>query len=260
MLGNISGKAVEASNEAIKGVKSIYDKAISRSNTNSAISQGNVFEDIEVAKFNENAIRKGSTSRAVTTESLGRTSDPVDVLIIENGEAIVEAQLKSGSNPTNLTNYLKDDKYSGMQKVTNSEHVDKVRELSSKRAEFDGVYKSGHEDTSNSVTGELHYEDVSSGGTSYDEALRATEQPEVYAAEKLVENAGREYFEFLKVGVPVSAGLSIITGLVKYYPHSRVKKLMSLSLLVQLQKSRVKLLVMWRYLVLFPHLFEILLK
>ncbi|HYF76884.1 MAG TPA: hypothetical protein VD973_07125 [Symbiobacteriaceae bacterium] len=92
-----------------------------------------------------------------------------------------------------LTYEVSDPKYHTMQKVTNPENVDRVRGLAERRGELQGSLKAeDYRDTARNVSGETRHGDVRSGGTSYQEARLAAEQPGRFAAWQEVQQVARE--------------------------------------------------------------------
>lgn len=146
---------------------------------NPKIAQGNLFEYIEAAKFNADAALKGSTFKAVVTAAEGNPHAAADLLIKDGNQVIQEVQAKSMNNVNSLTNALSETKYKGMQKLVPDGNGSKIRELAHERSQNN---IDDYADTANNVTDKLKYDQVESGGTSYQENLWAAENPELYAA------------------------------------------------------------------------------
>ena len=146
---------------------------------NSKIAQGNLFEYIEAAKFNADAAAKDSPFKAIITAVEGNPHSAAD-LLIKNGDNVVqEVQAKSMNRVSNLTNSLSNPKYNRMQKLVPDGNGEQVKELAQKRSQF---LADDYADTAKNVTDKLKYKGVESEGTSYQENLWATENPELYAA------------------------------------------------------------------------------
>lgn len=184
---------INATNEAIKGMEIFKQTGENLLNVNSAQKQGNLFEYIEAAKFNINAARKGESIRAHVTAAEGNPHAAADILIKDRDNILCEVQAKSSNSASRATHMLSDSKYDGMQKLTNSNHADKVRELSQKRMVQDGLKNKQYADTFENVTGRLEYGDVQSSGTSYDEAMRAAENYDQYASHVEFQQFKREF-------------------------------------------------------------------
>jgi hypothetical protein len=67
-----------------------------------------------------------------------------------------------------------------MDRLVNSDKANRVQELVNKRANSQGVYADDYKQAAPHIKGRLEYEDINSGGTSYQEALEATVNTEDY--------------------------------------------------------------------------------
>ncbi len=158
--------------------------------------KGNLFEYIEAAKFNADAALHGSTIRANVTAANGDPHGSADILLKKGEQILAKVQAKSSDSSTLLVSYLKDDKYNDMMKLVpkdKAEHVQSVAKgLSERHAQKGLVSAEGHADTACNVTGELRYGEVTSSGTTYNENIFATENPELYATLRKVQSAASE--------------------------------------------------------------------
>lgn len=145
------------------------------------ISQGNLFEYIETAKFNADAAAKGSSLKAVVTAANGEPHAAADILIKNRGRIVEEVQAKSMNSTSNLTNAVSEPKYRGMQKLVPDGEASRVRELASKRAQTGTLKAQEYSDTTQNVTDKLKSGQVASEGTSYQENLWAAQNPKLYA-------------------------------------------------------------------------------
>lgn len=180
-LGGIfSQDAVKASNEAICGMDLLKKAYENKINVGVEIKQGNFFEYIEATKFNIDAAQKGEEIRAVVTEAIGKPHDPADIWIMNKDDILEKVQAKSSKDSVLATNMLTDSKYNDMQKLTNLDRADDVRELARKRMVKGTLKENEYRDTYENVTGELKYKNISSGGTSYDEIIEATKNTPEY--------------------------------------------------------------------------------
>lgn len=175
-----SKNAINASNEAIEGMDLLRKACQNKINVNIEFKQGNFFEYIEMTKFNIDAAKRGESIRAIVTESIGLPHSKADILIKENGKILQEVQAKSSKKASYATNMLTNSKYNGMQKLTNSDKCDEVKERARQRIIKGTLKENEFRDTYNNVTGELKYDKISSGGTSYDEAIEAAKNPQDY--------------------------------------------------------------------------------
>ena len=187
------------------------------------ISQGNLFEYIETAKFNADAASKSSPLKAVVTAAEGNPHAAADILIQKADRVIQEVQAKSMNKASNLTYEITNPKYQGMQKLVPDGNADRVRELANKRAQTGTLKADEYVDTAKNVTDKLKYGNVQSEGTSYQENLWAAENPEFYAAiaeakyvarEAAVTGANAAVAGFVVAGVisVVKNGISAFNG------------------------------------------------
>lgn len=170
----------QTTNEAIRGMNIFSQAAKSLTNVKPEISQGNLFEIIESTKFNMDAAVKSAPIRAQTTASMGLPHDKADILIKDGNNILREVQAKSSGKPTWSANEFREEKYSGMQRLTNSDKAQRVKDLSEKRASSGSINSDNYRDSTNNITGKLKHGEISSGGTTYDEALSAAKDHETY--------------------------------------------------------------------------------
>lgn len=175
------------------------------------ISQGNLFEYIEAAKFNADAAAKGSSLKATVTAANNDPHGAADILIENEGGVVGKVQAKSMNELSKLTHAISDTKYRGMQKLVPDEKAGRVRELASKRAETGSLKAEEYKDTAKNVTGQLKSGRVSSEGTSYRESLWAAKNPKLYATMTEAKYVAREASI---TGVNAALASSIVSGLV----------------------------------------------
>lgn len=185
IAGQIVSKTIErqgnALNETVAGNKILLDVAKRYVNCDPDKVQGRLFEVIETRKFNQAAAKAGSLLRAVTTESENNPHDKVDIFIKNGkGDILKEIQAKSGKNPQNLAHYLRREKYNGMDLLTNSDKKQQVEELMDKRISKGGIYAEQYSKAKNNLKSQLECGGIASGGTTYDEAMDATQNPRKY--------------------------------------------------------------------------------
>ena len=162
----------EATQRVIGDTARLRQLAIDKQNVLADKAQGWMFEQLEVTKFNLDAVRKGSRLYAATTDSLGQTNHQTTDVLISNGKAF---QLKSGNKASSSAFMLADKKYADVNLVAPSEQTDKVQELYAKRIESGTLKASDYKNASEKLHKGIEADNVSSGGTTYDEALKATD-------------------------------------------------------------------------------------
>jgi len=171
--------------------------------------QGNLFEYIEAAKFNRNAARAGSASRAYVMEANGAPHSPADIEIRQGDHVTVRVQAKSCSNPVRSAHQITKPKYRGMQKLVPKGQEGRVRELAGRRARTGSLKADEYRDTARNATGELHADGVSSGGTRYEESVWAARRPRLYAACMEVGSVAREA---ARTGAQAAAAGAVVGG------------------------------------------------
>ena len=169
-----------ATDAIVKGMDLFREAANKLGAVNPKIAQGNLFEYIEVAKFNADAALQNSSLEAVVTAAEGNPHGAADLLIKDGDNIIREVQAKSMNRVGNLADSLSNDKYQGMQKLVPDGNASQVRELAEKRSHYNNT--DNYTDTAKNVTDKLKCNGIESEGTSYQENLWAAENPELYAA------------------------------------------------------------------------------
>lgn len=185
-------------------------------------AQGWLFEQLEVTKFNLNSLKQSSDLTATTTDSLGRINDEtVDVIITRGKNHIKNFQLKSGNKASSTALMLSDPKYSDVGLVGPSDQHDKVQQLYAKRIESGTLKAEDYASAQQRLHKGIEAEGVSSGGTEYSEALKATDPKEAERLAGQFKNKGiatemhRSGMEAGKIGATISGSVSGITGLVR---------------------------------------------
>ena len=185
----VSQSHANATDAMSQGMDSFRIAAEKLGAVNPKISQGNLFEYIEAAKFNADSALKGSTLRAVVTAAEGNPHAAADLLIKDGNQVVQEVQAKSMNRVGNLTDSLSNPKYEGMQKLVPDGNKEQVQKLAHKRSQSHADH---YEDTAKNVTDKLKYGQVKSEGTSYKENLWAAENPELYATVTEVKYVAKE--------------------------------------------------------------------
>lgn len=162
---------------------------------------GNLFECIEAAKFNVDAAFKRSDLNAQVTAYPADSTfpqdphNPADVVIRDGNQLLREVQAKAYQEASSAAFELKDEKYAGMDRLVPKDREPRIRELTESRAESGSIYADDYHDSANHLTPELTEGDVSSGGTTYKEAVFSREHPGFYSS----------YMEFTQLTKEVGA-------------------------------------------------------
>lgn len=173
-------------------------------------AQGHMFEQLEVLKFNFDALKKDSDLFAKTTASMGLNTDPVDIIISNGKRTIREVQAKSCNTAARSAFSLSDQKYQEMLRLSPSDQHDKIEELLNKRIAAGTLKAEDYQQTLRNLKKSLEHDNVRSSGTTYQEALDATSQE---TADKIASNfkinaALTDMHESGKRGGAIGAGIS----------------------------------------------------
>ena len=155
-------------------------------NCSPTITQGRLFEIIEATKFNKDAALKGESLRAFTTDSLGDPHAAADI-VVKNGDTLLkEVQAKSSAKASRLARMVSSEKYGDMDRLVNSEKANRVKELVENAQIPQGIYAKDYEQAGPHIKGKLEANNITSGGTTYEEALKAANQPQAYALKEKI--------------------------------------------------------------------------
>lgn len=174
-----------------------------------AILQGRALEFLEVLKFNRAAAEAGSSLHASATHF----ADPhaaADVLIRDSATVIKEVQAKSYGRAADAARVLANDKYQGMDRLVPKDQSNELRALLERHERMYGSNSpraEGLADVKQHLTGELHADGISSGGTTREQAEFAARHPQ--AAELQLRGAAvlKEVGQAGVVGAAVGGGL-----------------------------------------------------
>lgn len=201
LIGNdLSRNMQNATEIAVDGMKLFRDKVNSSMIQNGQFEfyKGNLFEYIEAAKFNTKAASVGSGMKAIVTDAVGRITDAADIEIVREGKVLehVQAKFSSSKKAASDSVHMHNDlKYKGMQRLIRKDdnYVDvttgekttllsKAKSLAQKRSETEGsIYQNQYKDVYENLTDELHYGDITSGGTTLEELKEADKNPVAYS-------------------------------------------------------------------------------
>ena len=196
--------------------------ALQRSGMAADQAQGWLFEQLEVTKFNLNALKQGSNLHAATTDTLGRTNDEVTDVIISKGKRQIRAfQLKSGNRSSSTAFMLSDEKYAKVGLVGPSDQHDDVQRLYKARVASGTLRADQYADAQKRLHKAVEADGVSSGGTKYSEALKATDPREAERLAKQFKRTGiatemhNSGIEAGKTGAVAAGGVSAVSGLIR---------------------------------------------
>lgn len=163
--------------EVFKQTKILKDTAHQWRNVKEELSQGRMFEILEVMKFNRNAAIQNASARAQTTASIaGQQTAPADI-IIKNGKKVIEVQAKSCGSAAKSLHSLANPLYETMDRLLPKEQLDKAVELARQRIESGTLKAQEYLSALPKLKGGLSVGSVSSGGTTRAESLDAFRSP-----------------------------------------------------------------------------------
>ena len=230
----------EATQRVFGDTARLRQLAIAKQNVLADKAQGWMFEQLEVTKFNLDAVRKGSRLYAATTDSLGQTNHQTTDVLISNGKAF---QLKSGNKASSSAFMLADKKYADVNLVAPSEQTDKVQELYAKRIESGTLKASDYKNASEKLHKGIEADNVASGGTTYDEALKATDVKNAnhvantFEAKAALSDMHQSGIQAGKMGAAFSGVSSGISGLYQLLQGKKPAEKVAVEVIVDTSKG-----------------------
>lgn len=222
------------------------------------INQGRIFEQLEVTKFNLDALRKAKTDTyAVTTDTMGQPHNKVDVWIT-NGLKKLGVQAKSGKSPEPsdksefvyfFKQSIRKDKdtgriyYEGLERLAPADQYDRLKELLEIKVKQGDINKEAYDDALKHLRKELELDGVSSGGTTYDEALKATDAKyanrvaNTFEAKAALSDMHQSGMEAAKMGAAFGGISSGVTGLYQLSQGKATKGEVAAQVIVDTSKS-----------------------
>lgn len=149
-----------------------------RQNMAAEQAQGWIFEQLEVARFNLDALRNNSSLKASTTDVLGQVNDPVADIVIrnrDNTEHLKAYQAKSSGKPVETIKQMSPEKYAKVNLVGPADQHERINELMDKRIETGGINTERYKSMKERLDKGIEHEGIGSGGTTYEEAVRNTD-------------------------------------------------------------------------------------
>ena len=181
-------------------------------------AQGHMFEQLETVKFNLSALKEDSDLYAKTTASMGRPTDPVDIVIKRATKTVREIQAKSCATAARSTFSLSQKKYEEMARLAPKDQTEKVKALLNQRIQKGTLKAEDYEQALRNIQDTLNHDNIKSSGTIHLEALKSTDTK---AATKMSNQYKREaaltdMHESGKlsglIGAGMSGGVSIVKG------------------------------------------------
>lgn len=180
-------------------------------------AQGHMFEQLETIKFNYDALKKDSSLFAQTTASQGLPTDPVDIVIKRGNETIREIQAKSCNSAARSTFALSNEKYQEMQRLAPSDQHAEIERLLKQRIKAGTLKAEDYEQTLRNLKKSLSHDNVASSGTTYQEALDATNQEvadkiaKEFKIKSALSDMHQSGIQAGKIGAGISGSMTAIT-------------------------------------------------
>lgn len=153
---------------------------------------GDVYEFIEAWKFNRNAGLAGSDLRAEVSNAEGFPHDSTDIRIKRGSKIIKEVQAKSSKKPAWVLKAGAREDYSGKEILTNPENVDGVKDLAKKAQKRQTPHAKEFNRVAKRTKGELKQGEISSGGTSHEEAFNGAKDIKRLVVKERIKDGIRE--------------------------------------------------------------------
>jgi len=210
----------EATRQGLLDLDNLLRESLRRINQDISQRQGFIYEYLESYKFNQNAALKGESFRSFVTSSIkGNGTHPADIVVSQKdlegidviNKALAYFQLKSSSSHMYPAKEFFRDDYSGMRRITNPEHIDRIKELYEKRYLSGNIYQEKYKELLETLDKEISYKGVKSGGTSYKEVLYVTENTEKFVRNEKLKLYLREGGELTLFAAGTAFALTLAT-------------------------------------------------
>ncbi|MCI4411925.1 MAG: hypothetical protein JHC38_09680 [Thiotrichales bacterium] len=233
-------RLTEATQRVFGDAARLRQLAIDKQNVLADKAQGWMFEQLEVIKFNLDAVRKGSRLYAATTDSLGQTNHQTTDVLISNGKAF---QFKSGNKASTSAFMLADKKYADVNLVAPSDQTEKVQELYAKRIESGALKSTDYQNASEKLHKGVEADGISSGGTTYDEALKATDIEQAnriassFEVKAALSDMHQSGMNAGKIGAAIGAATSGVVGIYQLSQGKTTYEVVAAQVIIDTSKS-----------------------
>lgn len=206
--------------------------AAQRAAANAEQAQGFLFEQLEVCKFNLDALQKGSSLVAKTTDVLGEVNNPAaDIRILNKLGSIMKSyQAKSRLKASETAFDLAKEQYNDVHLVGDAEQYGRVKELMGRRASTSSINSSQYKNAIPRFDKGIQKDGVGSGGTTRAEAINNTKSHvadrtattmNMQAISNEMHQAG---IKAGSVGALVGGGISLLSSAHKLFKGETDKK------------------------------------
>ncbi|WP_456598798.1 hypothetical protein [Blastococcus sp. SYSU DS0616] len=199
--------------ETLRTREIVVDLAARYVNVGTAQRAGHLFEVMHASSFNRNAIAQGASIRAAVTEwmSGGSRTAAADVLLLDRGHQVAEAQAKLVEGTAKLANGVARGSYDGMQRLVAEDKLQAVSDLIDRRLKMDpdGLRYADYQDARAHLTDQLHAGSVHSQPLASDAVHRAAEHPVGWADAQVAGAVGHQLLTAAGIG---AAGGAAVAG------------------------------------------------
>jgi len=185
--------------------------------------QGHMFEQLEVTKFNYDALKKDSELYAKTTASMGLPTDPVDIVIKRGNKTVREIQAKSCGTAARSTFSLSQQKYAEMARLAPKDQTEKIKGLLNKRIESGTLKADDYKQTLRNLQDSLNQDNIKSSGTTYQESVKSTDKKTAikisnqYKSKAALTDMHESGIRSGMVGAGISGAVSAVDGTYELY-------------------------------------------
>lgn len=204
-----------ATEAARDGAAAIVEHLARRQAMNACRGQGFAFELRETAGFNIAAARQGSDLRAIATMTVREPHAAADIRIVRGAATVREVQAKSYGSPQTTVRAQSDPKYARMQRLVPKDQAEDCAELLERRQAMASPEHLNHEryaDVQEHLAGELHHDDVRSGGTTRADAEQTARDPQGAARQMVTGEVRRELAHAGRTGAAVGGAVAGLTA------------------------------------------------
>jgi len=202
-----------------KGIERALEEGVRRANTDSSKAAGHMMEVMHVSTYNIDASFKGTGAMAVMTADLGRTSDPVDIIVTHGKETLsVQAKNTITESTATLARRAGDAKYAECgQIIVPEDKLEKLQAYAQGRLDKPSVNPNAlldseaHSQIVDKATSKIEFKGSSSKPMTGQQAKDYAESPNS-SKRDLLKHGGVRVAALSGGTAALAAGLSMLTS------------------------------------------------
>lgn len=202
-----------------KGMERALEEGVRRASTDSNKAAGHMMEVMHVSTYNIDASFKGTSAKAVMTADMGRTSDPVDIIVTRGNETLnVQAKNTVTDSTPTLARRTGDAKYAECgQIIVPEDKLEKLQAYAQGRLEKPSMNPNApldseaHTQIVEKTTSKIEFKGSSSKPMTGQQAKDYAENPSS-AARDLLKHGGVRIVALSAGSAALAAGLSMVTS------------------------------------------------